>query len=317
MRGGTVLPRTMTLAAVAAVVLVAGGGLAAPAPVWAQAGVEPPTAAEQLVIRYQYRGREGFGRVEGNVIREIPGADAFTAAVSPPTGRTFPLDAVRVLPPMQGELVEKVLGVARNTVRPGRARPVPNPRWFARFPSSMNRHEGDVELPADATNFTYAGGLVVIIGREGRHIPEGAAADYVWGVTIGNDLHDATWFGERRGEMDPGRIPARATDGWFPVGPWAAVGLNWSNLRIETRLNGEVVQAGRTTDLVNGIPDLISDISRFVTLRPGDLIFVGSVPYREGARRRLQPGDVVEVEVEGIGVLRNTVVPLQEPGAGP
>lgn len=298
----------------AALALVLGLPPVVPSPAAAQAPGERAATAEQLVVRFTVQGRQGYGRVDGNVVRELPGSDVFTASVSAPTGRTYRLDQLRFLSPLEPELVEKVVGVERNTRRPGRDTPVRNPRYYARFPSTLNHHQGDVEVPADATNFTYAGGVAVIIGREGRHISESQAPDYIWGVSVGNDFHDATWSGERRGDFDPGRIPARATDGWFPMGPWVAVGLNWRELRIETRLNGETVQLGRTTDLVNSIPSLISNLSRFITLRPGDIIFAGTVPYREGARRQLRPGDLVEVEVEGIGTLSNRIVPMQEPG---
>jgi 2-keto-4-pentenoate hydratase/2-oxohepta-3-ene-1,7-dioic acid hydratase in catechol pathway len=285
--------------------LAAGALLAAAAPVEAQLAGEP-----QRIVRYQYQGRAAFGRVEGDVIRELPGSDIFSAAVNAPTGRSAPLDAVRVLPPLQGELVEKVLGVSANTARPGRGAPVRHPRFYALFPSSLNRHEGDVEVPGSATNFTVAGGLAVIIGRGGRDIMESEAPDYVWGVTAAAQFYDVTWANERRGGNDPSALIARAADGWASLGPWVTLGLDWGRLAIETRVNGEPVQVGTSADLVNGIPSLISSVSEFVTLQPGDILFTGSVPWVEGARRELSPGDVVEVEVRGVGVLRNTLVPM-------
>jgi 2-keto-4-pentenoate hydratase/2-oxohepta-3-ene-1,7-dioic acid hydratase in catechol pathway len=264
----------------------------------------------QRIVRYQYQGRSGFGRVEGDVIRELPGSDIFSAAVNAPTGRSAPLDAVRILPPLQGELVEKVIGVSGNTARPGRGGPVPHPRFYALFPSSLNRHDGDVEVPGSTTNFTVAGGLAVIIGRGGREITVSEAPDYVWGVTAAAQFYDVTWANERRGENDPSALIARAADGWASLGPWVTVGLNWSRLAIETRINGQPAQVGTSEDLVNGIPSLISTLSQYVTLQPGDILFTGSVPWVEGAQRTLSPGDVVEVEVAGVGVLRNTMVPM-------
>ena len=272
----------------------------------------------ELLLRYEYQGRFAYGRVERGVVHELPGADIFTAAVNAPTGRRYPLENVRPLQPLEPELVEKVLGVAQNTRRPGRLEPVRHPRWFALLPSSLNGHDAEVEVPAEARNFSYAGGLVVIIGREGRHIPEADAARYVWGVSVGNHFSEASWFAERGGVAEPGRIPAVASDGWAPVGPFVARNLDYADLRVETRLNGEVVQAGRTSDLVNGVPSLIANLSRYVTLKPGDLIFTGTVPYREGARRTLAAGDVVEVEIQGIGILRNRIVPMSTtPGGRP
>jgi len=302
-------PPRWTLAALAVALAPACGGLHAQ-----QAAPGPP----ELLLRYEYQGRFAYGRVERGVVHELPGADLFTAAVNAPTGRRYPLESVRPLQPLEPELVEKVLAVSDNTRRPGRMGPVPHPRWHALFPSSLSGHEAEVEVPAEARNFSYAGGLVVIVGRQGRHIPEGEAARYVWGVTVGSQFSEAGWFAERRGSAEPGRIPAAAGDGWAPTGPFVARNLDYGNLRVETRLNGEVVQSGRTSDLVNGIPSLIAHISRYVTLKPGDLIFVGTVPYREGARRTLAAGDVVEVEIQGIGTLRNRIVPMPTtPGGRP
>jgi 2-keto-4-pentenoate hydratase/2-oxohepta-3-ene-1,7-dioic acid hydratase in catechol pathway len=278
----------------------------------------PPLVPDELLVRYEYQGRRAYGRVDGGLIRELPGTDIFTAAVSAPTGRNYLLGSVRLVQPLEPELVEKVLGVALNSPVPGGSGRVPHPRWYAMFPSSLNGHEGDVEIPEEARNLTYAGGLVVIIGREGRHIPVAEAGAYVWGVTIGNDISEISWYGERLGPGEPGRIPARASDGWAPLGPYVARGVDYESLRVVTRLNGEVVQSGRAGELVTPIPELISNISRYITLKPGDLIFVGTVPYREGARRVLRPGDQVEVEIEGLGVLRNRIVPMQSgPGGHP
>lgn len=291
---------------------VALAAVLAPVPVVGQEG------EAQLVLRYEHQGRFAYGRLERGVVLELPGADLFTAAVSAPTGRRYPLENVRVLAPLEPELVEKVVGVEQGTLGPGRMGAVPHPRWFALFPSTLNDPAGDVAVPRGARAFGYAGGLVVIIGREGRDIPEADAPGYVWGVTVGNHFSDAAWFSERAGVSEPGRVPAAAGDGWLPVGPYAALGLDYGSLRVETRLNGTVVQAGRTSDLVNGVPSLIAHLSRYVTLKPGDMIFTGTVPYREGARRTLAPGDVVEVEIRGIGTLRNRIVPAgAAAGGGP
>ena len=287
------------------------------APLEAGAQVQPVTTADDLILRYEYQGRVAYGRVDGTVVRELPGTDIFTAASNTPTGRSYPLESVRILTPVDPDGVQKVLGVSLNTRRPGRSNPVPHPRWFTKFPTSLAAHEATVEFPREARGLSYAGGLVVIIGREGKNITVGEAPDYVWGVTVGNDFSDIGWVGERGGVGEPGRVPGKATDGWSPIGPYVARGIDFSALPVETRLNGEVVQSGTTLDLVNDIPGLIANISRYITLKPGDLIFTGTMPYREGARRVLQTGDELEVEIPGIGVLRNRVVTQSTaPGGG-
>jgi 2-keto-4-pentenoate hydratase/2-oxohepta-3-ene-1,7-dioic acid hydratase in catechol pathway len=167
-----------------------------------------------------------------------------------------------------------------------------------------------VELPPEAGNLNYEGELVLVIGREGRHVPESEALDYVFGVTAGNDFSENTWYGERNGVNEPTRLISKGTDSWGPIGPAIVRGLEYRDLAVETRLNGQVVQRGRTGDLVNGVANLVSYLSRYVTLKPGDLIFTGTVARVDGARVVMQPGDVLEVEIEGIGVLRNRIVPM-------
>ena len=190
--------------------------------------------------------------------------------------------------------------------------PIPNPRFFAKFPSSLGGPDDPVELPPEADNLNYEGELVLIIGRRGRHIAEEDALDYLWGVTAGNDFSENTWYGEDAGVEDPTRMISKGTDTWAPIGPAIVRGLDLSNLAVETRLNGEVVQEGHTSDLVNGIANLVSYISRYLTLNPGDIIFTGTVARVPESRVRMQVGDVLEVEIEGIGILRNHIVAMDD-----
>ena len=134
---------------------------------------------------------------------------------------------------------------------------------------------------------------------------------YVFGVTVGNDFSENTWYGERQGVEGPTRMISKGTDSWAPIGPAIVTDIDFTDLAVQVRLNGEVVQRGRTSELANKVPALISYISRYVTLEPGDLIFTGTVGRVEGARRRMQPGDVIEVEIEQLGLLRNHIVPME------
>ena len=118
---------------------------------------------------------------------------------------------------------------------------------------------------------------MLIIGKQGRHIPEAEALDYVFGVTVGDDFSENTWYGEGQGVEEPTRLLSKGTDSWAPIGPAIVTGIDYLDLAVEVRLNGEVVQEGRTSDLVNGVPNLISYISRYVTLMSGDVIFTGTV----------------------------------------
>jgi 2-keto-4-pentenoate hydratase/2-oxohepta-3-ene-1,7-dioic acid hydratase in catechol pathway len=130
---------------------------------------------------------------------------------------------------------------------------------------------------------------------------------------VGNDVSENTWYGERRGDGEPTRLISKAADTWAALGPVLVRGLDYRGLRVTTRLNGEVVNEGTTDDLVNDVPNLISYLSRYVTLEPGDVLYTGTYRYVPNTRRAFRAGDVVEVEIEKIGVLRNRVVEMKVP----
>ncbi len=272
-------------------------------------GFVEPLLAQTSYVRFTRDGWTAYGILEGEVIRELRG-DLLDAPQ--PTGRTFALADVRLLAPIDPAHVHKVIGVAVNTLGAGREGPIPHPRFFAKFPTSIRGPDDPVELPPEAENLNYEGELVLVIGREGRHIPEDSAVNYVFGVTIGNDFSENTWYGERAGVEQPTRMISKGTDSWAPIGPAIVTGIDFTDLGVEVRLNGEVVQRGRTSELANEVPALISYISRYLTLEPGDLIFTGTVGRVQGARRAMRAGDEIEVTIERLGVLRNHIVPMDD-----
>lgn len=264
-------------------------------------------AAQTRYVRFARDGWVAYGILERDTVRELRG-DLLHAPQ--PTGRSFALADVALLAPIDPAGVHKVVGIAVNTMGAGRDGPVPHPRYFAKFPTSIVGPDDAVELPPEAANLNYEGELVLVIGRAGRHIPEDEALEYVFGVTVGNDFSENTWYGERQGVDEPTRLVSKGTDTWAPIGPVIVTDIDYSDLPVTVRLNGEVVQRGRTSELANTVPNLISYISRYVTLEPGDLIFTGTVGRVEGARRAMRAGDVIEVEIRGIGTLRNHIVPM-------
>ena len=261
-------------------------------------------------VRFEAGSTVSYGIQEGETIREIEGDDIFATPRS--TGRTFQLSEVKLLSPIDPAKVQKVIGIAINTRRPGREDPVPHPRFFAKMPTSLGGPGDPVELPPEAGNLNYEGELVLIIGKKGRHIPESEALDYIFGVTVGDDFSENTWYGERQGVDEPTRLISKGMDTWAPIGPAIVTGIDFLDLAVEVRLNGEVVQQGRTSDLTNGVPVLISYISRYMTLMPGDIIFTGTVARLPDTRRVMKPGDVVEVEIDQIGVLSNTIIAMDD-----
>jgi 2-keto-4-pentenoate hydratase/2-oxohepta-3-ene-1,7-dioic acid hydratase in catechol pathway len=138
----------------------------------------------------------------------------------------------------------------------------------------------------------------VVIGRTCRKVPVERAMDYVFGYTCGNDVSAREWQREDRQWWR-----AKGADTFGPIGPWIVTGLDPAKLHLVTRVNGQVVQETDTNLLIFSVPEIISFASQAMTLEPGDIIFTGT----PGVTAQAHPGDVCEVEISGIGVLRNPV----------
>jgi 2-keto-4-pentenoate hydratase/2-oxohepta-3-ene-1,7-dioic acid hydratase in catechol pathway len=259
-----------------------------------------PLAARAQVtkyVRYAVAGKVSYGILEGETIRELSG-DLFQSPR--PTGRTVQLSAARLLAPCQPG---KVIAVGLNyQTHLGERPPAAYPGLFAKLPSSIIATGDAIEYPADAENLHYEGEMVVVIGKRAKDVAVADAAQYVFGVTAGNDVSERNWQ-----KNDLQWFRAKASDTFGPLGPAIVRGLNYNDLLLQTRLNGEVVQSQRTKDLVFDVATVVSYVSRYVTLEPGDVIYTGT----PGTTRPIKPGDVVEVELEGVGVLRNTVTGRQ------
>ena len=257
----------------------------------------PVTASDQQVtrfVRFAHQDRISYGVLDGETVRELSG-DLFAAPRA--TGRAFPVGSVRLLAPVTPSKVIAV-GLNYQSHLGGRAASA-YPGLFAKFPTSVAGPGDSIVMPPDATDLHYEGEMVIVIGRPGRDVAGEAARDYVFGVTAGNDVSERAW---QRDDLQWFR--AKASDTFAPIGPVIVRGLNYDDLLLETRVNGEVRQSERTRDLIFDVAAIVSYVSRYVTLLPGDVIFTGT----PGTTRAMRPGDVVEIELEGVGVLRNTVV---------
>jgi 2-keto-4-pentenoate hydratase/2-oxohepta-3-ene-1,7-dioic acid hydratase in catechol pathway len=244
-------------------------------------------------VRYSHGGATSFGILEGDAIRELRG-DLF--ANPKPTGRRLKLAEVQLLAPVEPS---KVIAVGLNYKTHIGDRPAAEyPGLFAKLPTSIIATRADIVLPADAKNVHYEGEMVLVIGKRAKNVPLEDAKSYVFGVTAGNDVSERDWQ-----KADLQWFRAKGSDTFGPLGPAIATGLNVDDLLLQTRLNGETVQSQRTSDLIFPVAQIVSYVSRYVTLLPGDIIYTGT----PGTTRPMKPGDVVEVELEGVGVLRNTV----------
>jgi acylpyruvate hydrolase len=185
------------------------------------------------------------------------------------------------------------------------------PVLFPKFGSSLIAPDADIQLPPESSQVDYEAELAVVIGRAGRRIPEEEAEDYILGYTVANDVTMRDYQYKTHQWLQ-----GKAWDASTPLGPALVTPeeIDISDLRISTTLNGEVLQDSRTSLLMFSVPRLISMISEFTALEPGDIILSGT-PSGVGFRREpqifLHDGDVVEVEIEGIGRIRNRVVSEQ------
>jgi 2-keto-4-pentenoate hydratase/2-oxohepta-3-ene-1,7-dioic acid hydratase in catechol pathway len=248
-------------------------------------------------VRYEYQGRTSYGVLDGDRILRIEGDLYGEHAL---TETVVDLSAVELLPPSDPK---KVIAVGLNyRSHIGNREPAAYPGLFAKYPTSLVGHEADIIRPEGAGNLHYEGELVLVIGKRAKDVSESEALDYVFGVTGGNDISERDWQ-----SADLQWFRAKASDTFGPVGPTVTVGLDPDDLLVQTRVNGEVRQTERTSDLIFGTAAIVSYVSRYVTLEPGDLIFTGTPQ----TTRAMEDGDIVEVEIEGVGVLRNRVVSAQ------
>ena len=181
-------------------------------------------------------------------------------------------------------------------------RPAPSsPEIFYKAITAVQDPEGPIVLPPASNNTHYEGEMVLVIGKRVSRATKEEAASAIFGVTCGNDVSERDWQNGANKDLQWWR--AKGSDTFGPCGPVLVQGVDYGNLRLRTRLNGEVVQDQTTADLLFDAATIVGAISQQVTLQPGDLVFTGT----PGSTRKMNPGDVVEVEIDSIGTLRNTV----------
>ena len=248
-------------------------------------------------VRYRKDAATAYGILDGAAVREIRGG-LFEDREE--TGVSHPLAEVKLLYPCEPP---KILAVGRNYKSHLGDRQQPDrPEMFYK-PVSALQHPGEpIVITPEAGNVHFEGELVIVIGKRVSHASADEARAAIFGVTCGNDVSERDWQNGPRKDLQWWR--AKGSDTFAPLGPSIASGLDYGSLMLETRLNGEVVQRQSTADLIFDCPAVVSWVSRWVTLVPGDVIYTGT----PGGTRAMKAGDTVEVEIEGIGVLRNTVV---------
>jgi 2-keto-4-pentenoate hydratase/2-oxohepta-3-ene-1,7-dioic acid hydratase in catechol pathway len=244
-------------------------------------------------------GKPVYGIVEGEGLREITGTpfEAWkttqrTVAVS--KAKFLPVTEPRNVYAMAGNYQDHLVGAT-----PERLEKAKIPQFFMKSTSCLTGHEGEIRLPQGSDPVHYEGELVIVIGKGGRNIPKDKVHEHILGVTVGNDVSARDW---QTNDIQWWR--AKGSDTFGPCGPFIATGLDYGNLDMELRQNGQVKMKTNTKMLIHDIPTSVSYLSQYVTLHPGDLIFTGTA----GQTEAIKAGDVIEVELEGVGVLRNNVV---------
>jgi len=258
-----------------------------------------PAATQSTQVRYvkfEAQGTPAWGILENDTtIQELSGPP-FTGTATP-TGRRTRVADVTFLAPAEAT---KVIAAGLNyRSHIGQASPAKYVGLFAKLPSSLTGHEGPIVYPPDATTLHYEAEICVVIGRRARHITEAQAKAHVFGVTACNDVSERAWQ-----KADLQWFRAKASDTFGPMGPALVTNVDYNKLKLIGRHNGKVVQETTTDLLIFSIDHIVSYVSRYVTLEPGDVIFTGT----PGTTQAMKPGDTFEVEVGGVTTLRNTVV---------
>ena len=253
-------------------------------------------------LRYETGGAARYGRLEddGDTITPLDGpfpdfTDSGDAKAS--------LAGVRLLAPIEPTRIV--------SCGPGFKCSFEDPSQYPEMPAfwhkplvALNHHEGIIELPDDDyPGINHEVELGIVIGRKAKCVSPEEARDYIFGYTCYNDVTRGDFYKEGAFGMSPWFVYGKTYEGFAPVGPWIVTGLDTSDLHLECRINGEVRQSHSTSDRLFEPEQLVSWLSHMGTLNPGDVISCGAPP----GMTWMNDGDVCEIEIEGIGVLRNHI----------
>lgn len=254
-------------------------------------------------IRFTKNGRTSFGSLDGDRVTEISGEPWGAHA---PTGNNYRFGDVTLEVPVVPRTfycagINYAAHIREMAAKRGAEPVFPDKADIGyRANNALIAHGQNVVIPADATEkVNYEGELVVVIGKQAKHLSKEDAMSCVFGYTIGNDVSERTW---QRGDRTFWR--GKNADTFKPMGPWIDTEADLDAMTAILRLNGEEKLRFKTNDMIFDIPTYIAAMTRYLTLYPGDVIWMGT----DGTSPDLKHGDVVEVEITGLGVLRNPFV---------
>lgn len=250
------------------------------------------SATPQYFARFQHQDKISYGEISGDSIQPLV-SDPFTQITA--DGEPIPLSQVKLLLPTQPE---KVFAVGMNFASHISSPSNQPPPLFLKLPSSLITTDKAIELPDDARNVHFEGELVLVIGKTVKNITESEATSAIFGVTVGNDLTERSWQG-----ADLQWMRSKAADGFGPIGSMIATDIDYNNVLLTTKLNGKVVQQENTRFMIHKPTKVVSYLSKYFTLKPGDLIYMGT----PGRTQALANGDQVSVNIEGVGTVTNRI----------
>ena len=257
------------------------------------------SASAENYVRYEQIGAVSWGEIVGSTIHQLSAAPYLDGQR---TGNSVEREGVTLKAPVDPKLSfmtafnysdhkKETFGITQDTTK--------KPGLFTVPVGSIIGPEDDMVRPAGATNFHYEAEMVVVIGKRAENVALEDAADYIFGVTIGNDGSERDWQAS-----DIQWTRAKGSKNFNPVGPHLVTGLDYTNLDIEGRHNGVKSQGANSSGMIFSFNYMVHYISQYFTLEPGDVIWSGTM----GDTGPMVPGDTYEITVEGIGSLKNTLV---------
>ena len=254
--------------------------------------------------RFQSGDEASYGLIEGDTVTEVSGSpfESYTR-----TSNTQPLSTVRLLLPVVPSTFYAAGVNFREHVTEMAAKRGEEPEFPSaadigyRANNALIADGENIVIPSDAGELVqYEGELVAVIGRQCKKVSEAEALDYVLGYTIGNDVSERTW---QRGDRTLWR--GKNTDTFKPMGPWIVTdGVDPENCEVRIVLNGNLISKYNMSGAIFSLREYLSRMSQYLTLYPGDVIWMGT----DGAPENMKHGDVINVEIDGIGTLSNPVV---------
>jgi len=249
-------------------------------------------AQVQHIVRYQFQQQVNYGEIIDQQIQPLAGELFGTLTAR---GQPIPLSSVKLMLPTDPQ---KIFAVGMNFASHMSSPTNAPPPLFLKLPTALILSGEVIHLPADATNVHFEGELVLVIGKRAKNVTEAEAQAVIFGVTTGNDITERNWQ-----SSDLQWMRAKASDGFGPISPVIAKGVDYNNLLLTTTLNGRIVQRENTQFMIHKPAKVVSYLSQYFTLQPGDLIYMGT----PGRTQALRDGDEISVTIEKVGSVVNTI----------